>query len=433
MAIRPLSELAAHLNQLADSAGAGVSDAELLHRFAESRDQTAFELLVWRHGGLVLGTCRRVLGRSADADDAFQAAFLALARKAGAVRRGESLPGWLHRVALRAALRLRTTAGRRARVESHHLPEDAIACPAPLPDDTAAVLDEEIGQLPDKLRVAFVLCHVLGRTHEEAAEQLGCPRGTVLSRVARARARLQVRLARRGVAPAVAGIVCVEQTVLPAALVASTVGASVGFATYAENVPAPDRVTALAHALARAAPSGWPKPAAAALVVAALIAGAVWAARTPVGAEPPPNQPPAPAPRPAPAEIAQPAPGPARNFKLAPTRHVATVHFSPDSKWLLTTGNDNKDGVSDGGKTLVWDTATGKRVHTPEALFEGKVVFSPDGNLFAIAGSALGKVDTWKPFARPFHRAAYDVSFSPDGKFLVGPDGLHAPPGAATR
>src|SRR5262245_39424411 len=166
MATRPLSELAAHLNQLADSAG--VPDAELLRRFAETRDEAAFELLVWRHGGLVLGTCRRVLGRSADAEDAFQAVFLVLARKAAAVRRGESLGGWLHRVALRVAIKLRAGASRRARVESHPLPESTPAPSAPLPDDTAAVLDEEIGQLPDKFRVAFVMCHLQGHTHEEA-------------------------------------------------------------------------------------------------------------------------------------------------------------------------------------------------------------------------------------------------------------------------
>src|SRR6266545_6456278 len=133
MTTRPLPDFAAALAYLADPTAPGVPDAELLRRFAEHRDEAAFELLVWRHGGMVLGTCRRVLGRSADADDAFQATFLALACRAGSVRRGASLPGWLHRVALRAALRLRASAARR---ESLPLPE--VAAPAePLPDDTA--------------------------------------------------------------------------------------------------------------------------------------------------------------------------------------------------------------------------------------------------------------------------------------------------------
>lgn len=196
MAKRPLPDFATALTCLAEPDASGVSDSELLRRFADARDEAAFELLVWRHGGMVLGTCRRVLGRSADADDAFQATFLALARKAGAVRRGESLPGWLHRVALRAALRLRA-AGQHTLAEA--IPLTEVAAPAePLPDDTAAVLDEEIGRLPHKLRVAFVLCALEERTDSEAAELLGCPKGTVLSRLARARERLRLRLTRRG-------------------------------------------------------------------------------------------------------------------------------------------------------------------------------------------------------------------------------------------
>ena len=391
MATRPLSELAAYLNQLADSAGAGVSDAELLHRFAESRDEAAFELLVWRHGGLVLGVCRRTLGRSADADDAFQAAFLALARKAGSVRRGESLPGWLHRVALRAALRLRTIANRRARVESHHLPEDAVACPALLPDDTAAILDEEIGQLPDKLRVAFVLCHMLGRTHEEAAEQLGCPRGTVLSRVARARERLQARLTRRGwVAPAVAGIVCVEQTMLPAALVAGTVGASVGFATCARTYSLPIGSRHWLTRAPRGTASNWLKPAAAALVVVALRrgrgAGRARSARRPDRPEPPPVYRVAGSPR-----RSAPRAGAAPNFKLSDRGLGAVAGGSgpvlPGRQVGSHRGRESERRHGRIRSVAVWDAATGKHVHTliePED-FGAAMAFSPDSKLFATA------------------------------------------------
>jgi len=171
-----------------------VSDAALLARFAEQRDPAAFELLVWRHGAMVLGVCRRVLRNDHDADDAFQAAFLILAKKAGSVR-GESLAGWLHHVARRVAIR----AAKRPRHESLTLdPPDG-----PTPDaELRAVLDAEIDRLPDRFRLPVVLCYLDGRTTEDAAKQLGIPRGTVLSRLATARKKLAERLTRRGITAA---------------------------------------------------------------------------------------------------------------------------------------------------------------------------------------------------------------------------------------
>jgi RNA polymerase sigma factor (sigma-70 family) len=176
-----------------DAAG----DAELLDRFVRGRDEAAFELLVWRHGSLVYNVCRRVLRDAHDAEDAFQATFLVLARKAESVGRGEALAGWLYRVAYRAALRARSRAGPAPAAD---LPEPAAApSEEALWRDLRPVLDEEIGRLPEKYRLPVVLCYLSGLTTEEAARRLGIPRGTVLSRLAWARERLRGRLSLRGV------------------------------------------------------------------------------------------------------------------------------------------------------------------------------------------------------------------------------------------
>ncbi|HET6575458.1 MAG TPA: sigma-70 family RNA polymerase sigma factor [Fimbriiglobus sp.] len=173
-----------------------VSDAELLARFARDQDQAAFELLVWRHGPMVFGACRRILRDVHLAEDAFQAAFLILARKADSIRAGGSLAGWLHRVARRAAVR---AAKRHRRIEP--LTVDLPGRSSPTPDaNLRAILDAEIDRLPDRFRLPVVLCYLDGRTTEDAARLLGIPRGTVLSRLATARQRLAARLTRRGIA-----------------------------------------------------------------------------------------------------------------------------------------------------------------------------------------------------------------------------------------
>ncbi|HEY7425717.1 MAG TPA: RNA polymerase sigma factor [Gemmataceae bacterium] len=184
-----------------------VTDAQLLERFLKEHDQAAFELLMWRHGPMVFGVCRRVLQHTQDAEDAFQATFLMLARKAASIGKRESVSGWLYRVAYRIALRARTQSARRGRAERplDDLPIDRKSAD---PADVTAwrelrcLLDAELSQVPEKYRTAFILCHLEGKTCEEAAEHLGCPRGTVQSRVGRARERLRVRLARRGWLPA---------------------------------------------------------------------------------------------------------------------------------------------------------------------------------------------------------------------------------------
>ena len=191
---------------LAGETTLGLSPAELLDRFAASRDEAAFAALVAHHGPMVLATCRRLLGNRADADDAFQATFLVLARQAGAIQHSERLAPWLHSIARRVSVRARSNATRRRQVEGEGHDEGAVADP---PDDAfelRAVLDEELARLPAKYRDPLVLCYLEGLTHDEAAGQLSWPVGTVRSRLAGGRDRLRARLTRRGFDPAVGAL-----------------------------------------------------------------------------------------------------------------------------------------------------------------------------------------------------------------------------------
>jgi RNA polymerase sigma factor (sigma-70 family) len=211
------------------SCAGGLTDADLLQRWACHRDEVAFEALLWRHAGAVLGICRRVLRDRHEAEDAAQTAFLALAQKAPSIGRRQAVSAWLFTVAHRTALRARA---RRVASPVH----DLSALPARQAEDPAwrdlrPVLDEEVSRLPPKYRAPFVLCHVEGRTNAEAARELGCPVGTVLSRLARARQHLRTRLTRRGVTLG-AGVLApaltreAARTGVPGALVTAAVRAA---------------------------------------------------------------------------------------------------------------------------------------------------------------------------------------------------------------
>lgn len=173
-------------------------DDALLGRFLSDRDEGAFAHLVARHGPMVLGVCRRVLRDDHAADDAFQATFLVLAKKAAGVRPPGVLGPWLYGVAFRTALKARGREARRRAVEheyatrnaTHHTPDSG---------DLRPVIDEQLNALPEKYRLPLVLCGVQGLGKHEAAERLGLPEGTVSSRLARGREMLRDRLARRGV------------------------------------------------------------------------------------------------------------------------------------------------------------------------------------------------------------------------------------------
>jgi RNA polymerase sigma factor (sigma-70 family) len=177
-----------------------VSDARLLARFAGDQDEDAFEELFRRHGSMVLGVCRRVLGNAADAEDAFQATWLVLARKAGSLRERGSVSNWLFGVAQRTALCARRARTRR-QVHEAQVPSRLQTNPDS-GRELQLVLDEELARLPEKFRAVFVSCDLEGKTRCEAARALGWAEGTVASRLAKARAILARGLARHGLAPA---------------------------------------------------------------------------------------------------------------------------------------------------------------------------------------------------------------------------------------
>jgi RNA polymerase sigma factor (sigma-70 family) len=202
MARSPLGTVLHHIRKLAVAPDDG--DGRLLARFLLSRDETAFAALVERHGPMVLGVCRRLLRQEQDAEDAFQATFLVLAHKAAALDGTGSLAGWLHTVAHRLALRLRAQSARRQACEQQAAgTRPAEAHDEPGAGELLALIEEELGALPEKYRAPLVLCHLEGKTHEQAARELGWPAGSLWKRLERGREFLRARLLRRGVVPAV--------------------------------------------------------------------------------------------------------------------------------------------------------------------------------------------------------------------------------------
>ncbi len=201
MSTRDLSLILRHVRRAAGASNrADATDADLLERFARHREEAAFAAVLARHGPLVMGVCRRVLGDAHDAEDAFQATFLVLARRAGSIRRGASLSSWLYGVAYRVSLEARTRLARRRRHERQAAARSRDESPAGGScADLRPVLDEELSRLPEKYRGPLVLHYLEGKTKEEAARQLGWSEGTVSGRLDRARKLLRERLVRRGI------------------------------------------------------------------------------------------------------------------------------------------------------------------------------------------------------------------------------------------
>ncbi len=216
---------------------AGLTDGQLLEQFACRRGdaaEVAFTALVERHGPMVLRACLGIVGNDHDAQDAFQATFLVLVRRGGTLWVQHSLGPWLHRVACRAAARVKVTANRQRAIERQaaEIVRNRNRSEARSQDVVGEVLYEEVDRLPSYYRLPVVLCDLEGHSYEEAARQLGCPVGTVRSRLARGRERLRGRLVRRGLAPNVdlassAIVSNATPMTVPAALLESTIRAVV--------------------------------------------------------------------------------------------------------------------------------------------------------------------------------------------------------------
>jgi RNA polymerase sigma factor (sigma-70 family) len=202
MTISRIHEVVPYLRgALSRSEGAELTDAELLDRFVSRRETSALETLVRRHAAMVWGVCSRILRERPDVEDAFQATFLVLVRKAASVSPMELVGNWLYGVAHRTAIRARANVAKRQSREKPmaDLPEPA-AVDRDRHPDLQPLLDAELSQLSDKHRAVILLCDLEDMSRKEAARQLGLPEGTVASRLARARTLLARRLARRGVA-----------------------------------------------------------------------------------------------------------------------------------------------------------------------------------------------------------------------------------------
>jgi RNA polymerase sigma factor (sigma-70 family) len=432
--------------RLGPDACQAASDGQLLGRFVARGEEAAFTALLERHGPMVLGVCRRVLAHAQDAEDVFQATFLVLARKAGSVRKQESVSCWLHGTAYRLAVRARAQrALRRAREREALTPRPADPLFAAAWRELLGVLDEEVQRLPEKYRKPLVLCYFEGQTHQEAARQLGCPLGTVRSRVARARDRLRDRLIRRGLTLSAAGLGTVlaantASAAVPARLVAPTVAAALHFPACGTG---PGAASALAEEFTRAALASRLKTAATyVLALAVLGGGAAGLAgrRAPAPAEALAREADAllaAADRPAGPGNKGPAVDGAVDgagdvlpagalLRLGTVRlchggPVFTVAYSPDGK-LLASGSGMDDCT-----LSVWEAATGREVHRlvghTDRVFS--LAFSPDGKTIA-SGSYDATVRFWDvATGREIRRCEghqdhiESVAFSPDGKTLA--------------
>jgi RNA polymerase sigma factor (sigma-70 family) len=244
MPAAPLRTVLRHLH-LANANG--VPETQLLERFVSRADGMAFELLVWRHERMVWSICRRILRNTHDAEDAFQATFLALVRKAASIAKGEAVASWLYKVAYRVCLRAQALSKNRAAHEKQGRDLSVMPIISNSPSeaeqrDLWPFLHRELNDLPEKYRAPLVLCYLEGKTYAEAARQLGCPKGTLSTRLTRARTVLRQRLAHRGLVLSGSGLAGAlgnqpAMAAVPAALVESTCQAAILFAAHAASSP----------------------------------------------------------------------------------------------------------------------------------------------------------------------------------------------------
>ncbi len=440
------------------------SDRQLLARFVAQRDEAAFAALLQRHGPLVWRVCRRLLSDEADAEDAFQATFLVLARKAGSIRRQALVGSWLYGVAYRLALQARTAAMRMRVGERHAPPKTA---DDPLANVTVreaqAILDDELARLPDKYRAPLVLCCLEGKARDEAARQLGWPPSLVKSRLEEARERLRRRLVRRGLElpTALSAVLLLEGSAtagVPAVLAQTTMQAALRLAAgkaVAGTVSA--NVAALVDAASKSLSVIKLKAAALLLVGLCLLGAAAGlvAQRAPTTKQPDKHRPEVPeaVAEADPAKKEKPKPGDLNQARLdrygdpLPEGAVArlgtirfrmeswihSLAFSPDGKVLASAEGDfapSFRGLGTGeparGAIRFWDAATGKQLRVIERgspvvsltfLNNGKALADVSGDgVIRVREVETGRLV--RQFAGPAH-GCWLVP-SRDGKRLAG-------------
>jgi RNA polymerase sigma factor (sigma-70 family) len=418
-----------HLRQLIGAGRSGeATDRQLLECFAAGDGEAAFAELVRRHGPLVLGVCRRVLHHLQDAEDAFQATFLVLARKAGAVRWEPSVARWLYEVAYRVARKAQLSAARRSARERHPIdmvPSEPAA--EAVRSELRLLLDEEVNRLPRKYRSPVVLCYLEGKTNQEAAHELGWTKGTVSGRLARARDLLRARLTRRGLALSAAALAPAlaeggAAPAVPAALAAATVRAAAG-AAVGVSPPAAALAADVLRDLAR---TRLQFLALALLAVVVAAAGALAVGervrdrqtdhRPPRAERRNPGRQP---------QVRRPRhPGyawvPARTLTREDLDSAAlALAFAPGGQTLATAHAD--------GTIKLWNAATGRR-RTGLKGHPGQVValaFAPDGKTLASVCDA-GALKLWDVARRRARFTAavprsecWSLAFAPDGKTLA--------------
>jgi RNA polymerase sigma factor (sigma-70 family) len=418
-----------------------LTDRELLRLFVEACDETAFAALVQRHGRLVLSVCRHVLRHEQDAEDAFQAVFLVLARKASSIHKADSVASWLYGVAHRTAMKAKTTAARR-RASEKQAEERAAEQPAAAASlrELQALLDEEVLRLPEKYRAPFVLCCLEGKSREEAARELGWKEGTVSSRVAHAREQLRQRLARRGVtlsAALCAGAIAEgASAAVPAALAEATVGRAVLFTTGSAAGVVSEPVITLAGGVLKAMVLSHFK----AGLILALVLGTVGVgaglSMFPSPAETKQEAPEKQIAQQPPREVKQPVrtdshgdplpEGAIARIGTVRLRHdglVTSLAFAPDGKTLVSAGLERTLGI--------WDVASGKLLRrlVGHNDFVRAVAVSPDGK--TIASASLDKTVRLWDFATGKELSQLPevpdpvllLAFAADGKTLVSVSG----------
>jgi RNA polymerase sigma factor (sigma-70 family) len=410
---RPLTKVVRFIRNLDNGR---ISDGNLLRRFADAGDQDAFAQLVRRHGALVLGVCRRILRHHQDAEDATQAAFVVLARKASAIHWDESVAGWLHEVAVRVALEARTRVARRRsrELDVKTLPDT----PSPHSSETESLselLDQELTALPDKYRGPLVLCYLEGYTRDEAAEQLGWKLSQVKSRLEKGRELLRVRLARRGLtlgAILASALLCDAAVAsMPADLVSSTMALATGQTLAA---PALDVASGVLKSMFLAKVQ---KTVAVLLAALSLSLGLGFLGQE-VFSRPETSQ----EERLAKARNRDDKKADAAEVKpLLTMRHDAMVRgavFTPDGKRLAICCFD--------GTCRLWDAHTGKEVfHWKAPGLNSAIAVSRDGKYVA-AGNAEGELFVWNADSgkeevvrMTRHGNIYALAYSPDGALLA--------------